>query len=305
MIKVGIVLINYNSINEVFNFVRNELSKLVTTKKIVIINNSSIGNNSTEKLSKLPNSQVIESWADLDKNKQIYILDPKANLGYAKANNLGAQLLIQKFSPEFLLFSNTDILISDNKTLEYLIKEMKTDNKIAACNPKIIGSNGKDQTPGKFIPFHKRYLLRFLLFPFIFKMLKNGLWSDIIPSANKGYYYRLSGSFLLFNSDYFQKIGMFDENTFLFAEELILAEKIKLLNLKCGYFPLISIIHKENEIIGNSFSKLKRTKLMFQSDIYYYRKYIKTPLILIHIGRFSFYLFANIYRPIMKKLSND
>ncbi|MCD6149363.1 glycosyltransferase, partial [bacterium] len=68
------------------------------------------------------------------------IINPKKNVGFGKANNIGAQ----KAVGEFLCFLNPDtLLISEN--IKEIVKEFEKDSEIGAIGPKILNKFNKSQ----------------------------------------------------------------------------------------------------------------------------------------------------------------
>lgn len=285
---LGVVLINYKNHKESINYINNELSKVRVPKIIVIVDNSCDKN------------EYLTLRNEFKDSKQVYVIDAEGNLGYARGNNLGAKYLIEKHSVEYFLFSNTDIQIKDEDVVGYMINKIKDEEDIVSCNPRICSSNGLVQTPYCYISFFKMFVLKRLLYPFLHKKIDQGLWSDVIKDANEGVYYRLSGAFLLVKAKEFQEVGMFDPNTFLFAEEAILAEKFKKSNMKCAYYPDRKVIHEIHGVIGKFVKSKESAKYMLESNLYYQSKYKKRGLFQKELGFLAWYVFYNIYRPIFK-----
>ena len=113
---IGIVLINYHCELETVNYIKNELSYINYENKIVIVNNS----NSIESKITLENNLQKEGLIDLLETS-IFIITKNENLGYAKANNFGALFLKEKFNPDYILFSNSDITFKDKNVVDVLI----------------------------------------------------------------------------------------------------------------------------------------------------------------------------------------
>jgi GT2 family glycosyltransferase len=284
---VGIILINYNNYEETTFYIKNELSKIKINKKIIVVDNSC----SSAEYKRLTKS--------CEKIKDLHLIKAKDNLGYAKGNNLGAKFLLEKYNLKFLLFSNTDIQIYDSDVVEYLIGKMSASAAIAACNPEIVSQDGKlTQSPFKYVPFYKVFVLKKILYPFMRKKIESGLWSDLISDANEGVYYRLSGAFLLVNKEDFITAGMFDENTFLFAEESILSERFKRNGKSCAYYPDKKIIHEIHGTIGKFNESDQISKLMLRSNFYYQRNYKNIPQYLYFVSLLSWFVYYKVYKAI-------
>jgi len=166
---LGIVIVNYKSEKETVNYINAELSKITSLHKIVIVNNSSSIESNQFFINELQAFPVENSI--INTQFDIFLLSPDSNLGFAKGNNLGATFLADHFNIEYLLFANSDIVLSDKDVVESLISKAGTDDKIGGIGSRIVGNNGIDQSPIMFIPAIK-YLAKYLIKPMINKIYK-------------------------------------------------------------------------------------------------------------------------------------
>lgn len=283
MNKIGTVLINYNSEEEVVKFIKNELTHINYDNKIVIVNNS----NSTNSKNKIVNGLEKEGLISL-LDTSIFIITKNENLGYAKANNFGALFLKEKFNPDNILFSNTDITFKDKDVVDVLIKKLKTlPDNVAVIGPRVVGLDGNDQSPHYTKISFFRYFL-WSVFPFIkgrvgvFKNKKN---ERLVNERDEGYCYWLSGCFIIVKVNMFYEVGMFDPKTFLYAEEKILAERLLKIEKRMYYYPNVNIIHEKGVITMNNINKISINKILLESEFYYYNTYVKIPKLFIKIAQ--------------------
>lgn len=75
---------------------------------------------------------------------------------------------------------------------------------------------------------------------------------------------------MLVNAVVFNEIGMFDENTFLYYEEPILAEKMLQIGKRMYFDSDVEIVHYEG---GSTKRNPKKEKIEMESRIYYMSKY--------------------------------
>jgi len=253
---------------------------------IAIVNNS----HSLSSKNTLSKSFINDPKFQLDKN--IFIIDAASNLGYAKANNLGAMFLTDRFNIEYLLFTNSDIILSDKDVVDSLISKAETDEKIGAIGPRIVGENGKDQSPIMFIPSIK-YLAKYLIKPLINKIIKKSHHKSSENTFNtlqEGFYYTVSGCFMLVKAAVFLSAEKFDPETFLYSEERILSERFNKTGNKFYYYPEVSILHYENTTTLRSFKIPELRSFLFDSEYYYYTKYIiSNPLVLLIFKLIKYY----------------
>lgn len=78
---------------------------------------------------------------------------------------------------------------------------------------------------------------------------------------------------------------MMDEHTFLFAEEMILSERMAAIGKKVYYDPEVSVIHAHGATIKKSMPSRKMANIQFKSNAYYYHHYRKVSNLEIAIGR--------------------
>lgn len=212
----------------------------------------------------------------------------KENYGYAKGNNIGLKYA-KRMGYKYAVLMNNDVVLTEpliNKLLGIISK----DKRIAVIGPKVIGPEGKPQGP-----FSKPGLYDCFFYPIFFPVLyplnklrsrvkKKNIEKECIA---KGYCftYRIMGCFMLADLNILEEVGWFDENTFLYAEELILAEKLLSAGYKIAYTSLANVFHQHEA----STSDLGRERFLIQgkSDLYYfqnYRNFGPVRLFLIKIG---------------------
>ena len=86
----------------------------------------------------------------------------------------------------------------------------------------------------------------------------------------------IPGSFFMVNAEIFQKIGMFDENTFLYYEENILGYRLKTEGYKQVLLLDHQYIHNHSISINKSISsESKKLELAYLSRKYYCENYLK------------------------------
>ena len=88
------------------------------------------------------------------------------------------------------------------------------------------------------------------------------------------------GSFLAIKAKVLKDIAYYDENTFLYCEESILATKLKNKGYKSGIITSFSYKHMHSVSINKTFKKVDTVKIFYDSKLYYNKKYNK-------IGRFK------------------
>lgn len=272
-LNIGIVVVSYHNEAMTQKYVTQELTKLLTPYTVVVVNNDSTEENSRQLANECGLGFVKEdsSVEELLPNKGYLIWSPE-NLGYAKGNNKGVRFLDRIGNFTHYLFSNDDIEIKQSNILEILIKKMSQDERIGVIGPRVVGLDGRDQSP------HDTYvspyrLIGWKLLPFLRKK-NNSKGENVQPKPLSRFTYWVQGSFMLIDAQVFKEVGMFDENTFLYYEEPILAEKLLLIGKSMYFDSDVEIAHYE----GGSTKRNKYSlKIEMNSCIYYMQKYKKVP----------------------------
>ncbi len=206
-----------------------EATKNIETEILVIDNNSSDG--SIEYL----RSRFSET---------IFIANKK-NIGFAKANNEALKIA----KGEFILFLNPDTIVSENALIKCIDFFSNHSNAGAASVRMIDGS-------GNFLPESKRSFPS----PLVSFYKLSGL-STIFPSSKIFNKYSLgfldknkihevdvlSGAFFFTRKKILNDYGSFDEEFFMYGEDIDLSYRIQKSGFKNYYLGDISIIHFKGE----------------------------------------------------------
>lgn len=278
---LAITTINYKDEERTIQFVKEEVPKITTPHAVIIVNNGSTAESSHKLRSALPSC---------------IILDSPENIGFAKGNNLGAEYarehIFNSLTEEnYFLFTNSDIKFKDSNVVEVLIDKISSLPDASVIGPKIIGIDGRPQSPFPFQKFMDRHFWIYWGNLFMSKKRKaERLGLDYSEHAQEGYHYWVSGSFFLIKAKDFFACGEMDPATFLYCEEPILSERLKKIGKKEYYFPAVSVIHEHGATTTKTHSRQNLRKYTIQSEFYYYKTYIGTPQWQINLARFTYWL---------------
>ena len=222
------------------------------------------------------------------------------NYGYGKGNNFGLRLAC-KLGYKYSLISNNDIKIIDVDVLTELIKGIETDEKIAWASPKIINIEGYQDGPfPEFDFFNFSFLRGGIFYPFYILFLKTRekiKSTKLLDKYDKGEIMPKGfiGCFVFLKNEALEIVGFFDENIFLYFEELILAEKLNIKGFVLKYIPKVKILHEHNyPTEGINF---KRGYEEFKSLTYYYKVYKNYNLFILNAAKISRLFYMVIYKP--------
>jgi len=255
MTHITVIIVNYNVryfIEQAILSVKNA-SKNLNVEIIVVDNNSS--DNSVEIIGK--------------KFPEITLIANKTNLGFGKANNLGISLAKGKYT----LLLNPDTVIQED-TLEKCYNFIENTKDCGALGVKMI--DGK----GNYLPESKRALpMPSIAF---YKMI--GLSSIFPKSTTFGKYHLgyldknknhevevLSGAFMFFKTDLLQKIGGFDEDYFMYGEDIDLSYQVLKQGYKNYYLAATSIIHYKGE--STKKGSLNYVKVFYEAMLIFAKKH--------------------------------
>ncbi len=272
MNTLGIVVVDYKSASRTIAFIENELSKIEIPYKVVVVINSA----SEESIAQYKDKGFVDisSTVEIKLDNNYFISPQTENLGFAKANNIGADFLLKNFGCKYLLFSNNDIELPRTATVETLIDTLQSDMSIGMIGPKVIGLDGKCQSPESYKSISDRYVWMYLLTPFLSKENKIKRFKlDYSEKATEGYHYRIMGSFFMMPSSCFVDCGGFDPNTFLYGEEMILSERLHKIGKRVYYQPTVTVVHAHGATIGKHLKSTKISAVQAKSEKYYYTRY--------------------------------
>lgn len=299
---IGIILVNYKTNKESINFVKSELSKIKISAKIVIVNNDFGFGDAELYLKELSAILVQPDESLINKEANIFLINSRINLGFAKGNNLGAGFLLKNYKFDYLLFTNNDIIIETENIVEQLIEKLDSLPDVAIIGPKIVNDLNVKISPRFDRISAYRFIFRHLFFPInkfkIFSRLRiktSGIKEIEDRNTEESYCYWVVGSFMLMKAKDFIAIKGFDPNTFLYCEEKILSERLRMNGKNVFYYgkPIITSIG--GLTTSKYLTNKKRDSILFKSEIYYYKKYRNISFITLRLLNLSYWIYFNIY----------
>ena len=204
------------------------------------------------------NASNDDSILFVEKNyPKIKIISNKSNNGYAKGYND----VLKKIDSEYYVLINSDIEVSKN-WIDPIINLMDNDNKIAACQPKILNYNNRNYfeyagASGGYIDLLGYPLCRGRIFDTLEK--DEGQYNDVIEV------FWASGACLFVRASYFNEIGGLDEDFFAHQEEIDLCWRFKNKDYKIMVQPESIVYHVGGGTL-NSSSGFK-TYLNFRNNL--------------------------------------
>lgn len=251
-IQLSVIIVNYNGLRFLKDCLDSLIDKLNSISyEIIILDNDSQDNSCSFIKENYPMINLIES---------------KINYGFGKGNNEAVKQAKGKY---VLLFNNDTILLDK---LEPIISLLENDKSMGVVGINMLNANQE------YIPAAGN-------FPNLRNMFQFQKLLDIGIEFKKGKfskdYYEvgwLAGSFLFLSKENYIKIKGFDEDYFMYVEDVDFCKKIADVGLKRIFMPNLSYIH----FVG--FNKKKNPMLVKGYKIYIKKHFKGIALIFIAIA---------------------
>ena len=222
-------------------------------EKIVIVDNCS-GDGSFEYLSEIS-------------NEKIHIMLSDKNGGFGYGNNVGAKYLLENYNPQYILLANTDTIFPEENIVK-CIEVLENDSSLGMTSTRMKNPNGEEQKSSwKFASFKEHLLTCF--WAYRRKKYVKAQKTSVTYAQQVVYVDVVRGSFMLFRSEALEKAGFFDENVFLYAEEVIIASRLQKAGYKAGVMTDVWYIHDHHDVVKTTkgYHSLKR----LMKSAYYYQ----------------------------------
>lgn len=248
-----IIILNYNDCERVEKLVQlvQEYSSL---KHILVVDNCSV-DGSYHKLKKMTNDKI-------------HVIRTEQNGGYAKGNNFGAKYAKEKWNVDTLYFANPDVFFEEDALLN-IENNLWQSEEYGVATVLVKEGYNAWELPGYWGTVR-------MLFLFLFMLHKKKMKTELIEKKGIHGVGVTEGSFFAIKSSVFDEVGGFDERTFLYLEENILAYRLR----QHGYKEIINTdvyyIHEHSQSISKEYkSKARAFKLFLPSFLIYLKYYLK------------------------------
>ena len=275
---LGIVIVNYRSDDLTVRFVQGQLCRITLPYQVVVVDNGATAEEAEALQRRIPEAVVL----------------PAENRGFAAGNNIGIRYLLGHGHPDRILLTNNDITFVSEGVVETLARVLDANPEVGVIGPEVIGPDGRRQGPEPYQGMWKRFFWMYVSTPFLSRKAKRRLFDlDYAENAAEGRQDKLVGAFMLADTDSLVRAGLFDEGTFLYAEENILSDRMAAIGRYCWFCPAVRVLHNQGQTIGKSLDARRQDRLQFESMAYYYRKYRG-------YGSFSILVLSVLFRLILR-----
>lgn len=230
------------------------------------------------------NQSTDDSFLNLSRleSEKICLIRNLQNGGYGSGNNLGIKYLVEHFDSKYILLANPDVIVEKN-VIEKMEFFLKNNSEFAIVAPLMKNPSGLIQYNSAYkIPTALEYILGLELF--FSKFLKPCYYKNFVGDVFD--VDAVAGSMFLMDASKMLRYGMFDEDFFLYCEELVLGFKMKCSNQKTALLTNLDYIHNHSVSINKTFKTLyAKNKLMVKSRLLLLKKYYKVNFIVYNIAK--------------------
>lgn len=224
--KVDITIVNYNGGQVILDCLQSifDLKDNLELKVWVIDNASSDG-----------------SVDEIRKNfPKVILIVNNDNVGFGKAHNQA----LKQVDAEYVLILNPDTRL-ESGVIEELVSYLSLHSDVGAISPKIVFENGKvDLTAHRGFPTPMAAFRYYILKDESLYHLTNRMSDDPHEVDSIG------GAFFLTPKKVLDKVGLFDEDYFMYAEDIDLCLRIKKAGYKVIYYPAREVLHYKGVLSG-------------------------------------------------------
>lgn len=240
--------------------------------EIIVIDNNSSDDSCAMMKERFPNIKLIEN---------------KENSGFPKGNNIA----VREAKGEYLCILNPDTVVSED-TFEKVLAFAKNQSDLGIVGCKLIDGTGnflpesKRGIPTPWVAFTKIFGL-YKLFPKW--SLFNKYYAQHLDETQSGKVDILVGAFMVMKRELYNELKGFDEDCFMYADDIDLSYRALLLNKQNYYFHETTVIHYKGESTVKDATYMKHFRDFLN---FFYRKHFKQSVFFNLMARFGAFYFS-------------
>lgn len=223
--RVAVVIVNYRTPDQTIACVQSLRHQRYPSLSIIVVDNDSRDGSAERLQEELPGIDVIASTR---------------NGGYTGGNNIGIEAALAD-GADYVLVLNPDTIAIRNDFIAQLVAFAESHPRAAIVGPRVfLRQTGKIQNTILEFPWLTRRIhgvvRRCLRKPTPIRSASDARQAEV-----------LSGVCLLFRADALFDVGLFDERTFAYIDEVDWAYRAHLQHWELWYLPIDSIVHEQKE----------------------------------------------------------
>lgn len=219
----------------------------------------------------------------------VTLIENKGNFGFPKGNNIG----VKEAKGEYICILNPDTVVAED-TFEKIIAFAKTKLDLGIVGCKLIDGAGnflpesKRGVPTPFVAFTKIVGL-YKLFPK--SKIFGKYYAQYLNENETGKVDILVGAFMVMKRELYLEVGGFDEDCFMYSDDIDLSYMVLQKGKSNYYFHETSVIHYKGESTVRDAVYMKRFQ---QAMHFFYQKHFRVSVffdVFLKIGAFFFTFF--------------
>lgn len=202
----------------------------------------------------------------IDRFPWVNYVNPKANLGFGRANNLG----YSQCHGSFVLYLNPDT-ISNAAALEHCIERLSADPEIGLISPRLELADGSmDLACRRSIPTVWDGFCRASGLAAAFPHVKwfAGYNLTYLPKDGSYDVSAINGAFMMGRKSVLDRVGGFDENFFMYGDDLDLCIRVRKAGYRIVYDGSHAIVHLKGLSVGKDFDRMSTAIFDANRDVY-------------------------------------
>jgi GT2 family glycosyltransferase len=271
---LSIVILNYNAgdfLKRCVESVLNSDLKGINFELIIVDNASNDGSD-----------EVLKSFSKI---KNVKILLNDKNLGFSRGNNIG----VKKTSGKYVLFLNPDTFVQKD-SLKIIYMFMEESSNVGVCCPRLDLPDGTlTSASHRGFPTPWNAITHFSglskLFPQS-KLFAGYTMGWKLNNKDPHEVDAISGGFFFVRRKAADDVGWWDEDYFMYGEDIDFCYKLKMKGWKVMFLPQISVLHyhgvssgikthSEDISTANRATKLRAAKASAEAMKIFYQKHYK------------------------------
>ncbi len=271
--ELSVIILNYNVrffLEQCVLSVQKAIQNL--DAEIIVIDNSSSDDSCAMMKHRFPNIKLIEN---------------KENSGFPKGNNIA----VTQAKGKYLCILNPDTVVSED-TFEKVLAFAKSKTDIGIVGCKLIDGTGnflpesKRGIPTPWVAFTKIFGL-YKIFPK--SELFNKYYAQYLVADQTGKVDILVGAFMVMKRELYNQLEGFDENCFMYADDIDLSYRVLLLQKQNYYLHETTVIHYKGESTIKDATYMKHFREFMN---FFYQKHFKRSVFFNLMARFGAFYFS-------------
>lgn len=224
-VRLSIVIVNWNTedlLRACLSSIRDAVGRHVL--EVFVVDNASVDGSVSMVRALFPSVQLVENTR---------------NVGFATANNQ----VIPRCRGDYILLLNSDTVLPPD-ALDRLVQFMEQHPSASAAGPRLIDPQQRPQVMAAgYLPTLGTVFNHFFFLSRLWPGLFRGL--SLMPShdSHPVRVEWLTGACLLVRNEVFQRVGLFSEEFFMYAEDIELCERMVRSGFQLYYAPVTDVVH--------------------------------------------------------------